>query len=140
MPSLNRMARKLTLVFLTGVVFAGASSVSVQSKASRPRKNSAVRIEQQQDPGRVRPTPRPLINWLARANDAKLGGHVDLNSSSEFAVDAKLNSTCRLSHTEELIANAMTAVSDGSQVIVRFRASRTAVDEIISRLLGAPKT
>ncbi len=235
MPSLNRMAHNFTFVFSTGVVFAMALSVSVQSKASWPTKNAAVRIEQQQDPNRVRPTPRPLLNWLARANDAKLRGQVDLNSSSEFAVDAKLNSDCRLSdivvsqksgdsrlfevvgslvasigdtglltfvgdreqpefsntpcvqmplrfnfstdsseiaasieypttsaeqagmnakafnllimadrnarrgRTDELILNAMTAASDGSQIIVRFRASRTAVDEIIRRLLETSK-
>lgn len=236
MPSLNRMARNFTLVFLTGFVFAIASSVSVQSIALWPTKNSAVRIEQQQDLNRIRPTPLPLLNWLARANDAKLRGQVDLNSSSEFTVDAKLNSDCRLSdivvvqksgdrrlfdvvgslvaavgdsamlmyvgdreqhdltntpciqtplrfnfstdsseiaasieypatsaeragmnaraynllimagrtatrgRTDELILNAMTAASEGSQVIVRFRTSRTAVDEMIKRLLEIPKT
>ena len=236
MPSQNLMARNLRLVFLTVHVFAIASSLSVQSKASWPTKNSTVRIQQQKDLDRVRPTPRPLLNWLARANDLKSRGQVDLDSSSEFAVDAKLNTDCRLSdivvsqksgdrrlfdvvaslvaavgdtgllafvgdreqhefsntpcvqmplrfnfssdsseiaasieypttsaeragmnakafnllitagrdarrgRTDELILNAMTAASNGSQIIVRFRASRTAVDEIIRHLLEGPKT
>jgi hypothetical protein len=236
MPSLNRMARNFTLTLLTGIVFASVSSVSVQGKASWSMESSAVRVADQQDPDRVRPTPLPLINWLARANDLKSRGQVDLNSSAEFTVEAKLNTDCRLSDivivqksgdprlfdvvgslvaavgdtglltfvgdreqpefsntpcvqmplrfnfstdsseiaasieypvtsaeragmnakgfnllimagrtarrgsTDELILNAMTAASDGSQIIVRFRASRTAVDEIIRRLLEVTKT
>jgi hypothetical protein len=97
MPSLNRLARILTLVLLTCVAFASASSVSVQGKASWSRENPAARMEYPQDPYRIRPTPLPLINWLARANDLKSRGLVDLNSSAEFTVEAKLNSDCRLS-------------------------------------------
>jgi hypothetical protein len=50
------------------------------------------------------------------------------------------SSNARRGRTDELILNALTAASDGSQIIVRFRASRTAVDEIIRRLLEVPTT
>jgi hypothetical protein len=236
MASLNRTARNFTLVVLTGLVFVSASRVSLQSKASWPKESSAIRIKYQQERGTVRPTTQPLLDWLARANDLKLRGQLDLNSSSEFTVDAKLNTNCRLSdivvsqksgdrrlfevvgslvaalgdaglltfvgdreqhefsdtacvqmplrfnfstdpsefaasieyptasaqqatmlaraynvlikvgrdarrgRTDELILNAMTAAANDSQIIVRFRASRTAVDEIIGHLLADPKT
>jgi hypothetical protein len=231
MLSLNQIAGNYTRAVLAGLVFASASNVSVQSRVSWPPENPANRIKHQQGPETVHPTPRPLLNWLARANDLKLRGQVDLNSSSEFTVEAKLNSDCRLSdivvaqksgdrrlfdvvgslvlavgdtgllalvgdreehdfsptpcvqmplhfnfstdsseiaasieypttsaeqatmmargynllftasrsarrgRTDELILNAMTAASNGSQISVRFHASPTAVDEIIRRLL-----
>lgn len=236
MPSINRIICNFTRVILIGLVFVLALGVSVQSKASGPPANAVIRLRQQQDPGTFRPTTLPLRDWLVRAIDLKSKGQVDLNSSSEFTVDGKLNTDCRLSdivvsqksgdrrlfdvvgslvaaigdsglltfvgdreqhefsntpcvqmplrfnfstdsseiaasieyptasteqatqlargydllikmgrdarhgRTEELILNAMSAASNGSQIIVRFRASRTAVDEIIRRLLENPKT
>lgn len=236
MSSLKRMTRNFALVLSTGVIFVLALGAGVQAKASWPTENSAGRIEHQQDPTTAQPTIRPLLDWLARANDLKVRGLVDLNSTTQFTVEANLNSDCRLSeivivqksgdrrlfdvvgnlvaavgdsnlltfvgargsgeagstpciqtplrfnfsgdssevaasiefpeptaeratlltkgynilimtgrtarrgHPNELILNGLNAASDGKQVIVRFRASRTAVDELIARLIENSKT
>jgi hypothetical protein len=42
--------------------------------------------------------PKPLIKWLSQTNDLRSKGAIDFGSPAEFAVDANLDSNCRLSH------------------------------------------
>ena len=122
MRRISRTTLHFTLVVSTGVALALASAAGVHSKAAFPSEDSAVRIQNQQDPT-PDVTTLPLRNWLAKANDLKVAGQLDLDSRAELTVDLKLRSDCTLTDVVvkqksgdpklfEVAGNLVTAIGD----------------------------
>ena len=47
--------------------------------------------------------------------------------------------TIKRGHPDELIYNALSSTTDGNQIILRFRTTRPAIDELIKRALQSPQ-
>ena len=61
---------------------------------------------------------RPLKEWLARANELKVRGELDLSSEVEITIAAKLNSDCRLSEAKVIQKSGDARLTDVAKEMV----------------------
>jgi hypothetical protein len=94
---ISRTTLQLTLSVLTWVAIALASTAGVHSKAAFPSADCALRIQNQQN-RYPDVTTLPLRKWLAKANDLKVAGQLELNSRAELTADVKLGSDCAITN------------------------------------------